>query len=233
LFCFRFCFVLLFVFWDMVSLCTPGCPGTHSLDQAGLKLRNLPASASQVLGLKACATTAWQMWFWVSLTFLTFLVCKQGSLWWENWVLMMPSILGFCCLCSCPCLSPSGYLWSLTVTCPSCKPVCQYSWETSSLREEFVYGELWYTVNSWVQRETGRILFPTDPWFLCPDGSVRSLLGQEFEDMWWSYLHSQTSLYSWETSSLLLAFVYLVLGSIMVPVSWGFRVGSSEQQWWS
>jgi hypothetical protein len=35
-----------------------GYPGTHSVDQAGLKLRNLPASASQVLGLKACATTA-------------------------------------------------------------------------------------------------------------------------------------------------------------------------------
>jgi hypothetical protein len=28
---------------------------THSVDQAGLKLRNLPASASQVLGLKACS----------------------------------------------------------------------------------------------------------------------------------------------------------------------------------
>jgi hypothetical protein len=32
-------------------------PGTHFVDQAGLKLRNPPASASQVLGLKACATT--------------------------------------------------------------------------------------------------------------------------------------------------------------------------------
>jgi hypothetical protein len=32
------------------------CPGTHSVDQAGLKLRNLPASASWVLGLKECAT---------------------------------------------------------------------------------------------------------------------------------------------------------------------------------
>jgi hypothetical protein len=41
-----------------VSLCSPGCPATHSVDQAGLELRNLPASASQVLGLKACATTA-------------------------------------------------------------------------------------------------------------------------------------------------------------------------------
>jgi hypothetical protein len=48
----------LFVFQDRVSLCSPGCPGTHSVDQAGLELRNLPASASQVLGLKACTTTA-------------------------------------------------------------------------------------------------------------------------------------------------------------------------------
>jgi hypothetical protein len=57
LFCFvLFCFVL---FSDRVSLCSPGCSGTHSVDQAGLKLRNLPASASQVLRLKLCATTAW------------------------------------------------------------------------------------------------------------------------------------------------------------------------------
>jgi hypothetical protein len=32
--------------------------GTHSVDQDGLKLRNPPASASQVLGLKVYATTA-------------------------------------------------------------------------------------------------------------------------------------------------------------------------------
>ena len=52
-----FC-LLVFVFRDRVSLYSPSCPGTHSVDQAGLKLRNPPASASQVLGLKACATTA-------------------------------------------------------------------------------------------------------------------------------------------------------------------------------
>jgi hypothetical protein len=42
-----------FLFWffqDKVSLCSFGCTGTHSVDQAGLKLRDLPASASQVLG---------------------------------------------------------------------------------------------------------------------------------------------------------------------------------------
>jgi hypothetical protein len=54
-------FVCLFVcflvfFRDRVSLCSPGCPGTHFEDQAGLELRNTPASASRVLGLKACAT---------------------------------------------------------------------------------------------------------------------------------------------------------------------------------
>jgi hypothetical protein len=53
-------YVFFFFFWffrDRVSLCSPGCPETHFVDQAGLELRNLPASASQVLGLKAFATT--------------------------------------------------------------------------------------------------------------------------------------------------------------------------------
>ena len=54
--CFYFHFL---VFHVRVSLCSPGCPGTHSVDQVGLKLRNPPACASQALGLKACTTTAW------------------------------------------------------------------------------------------------------------------------------------------------------------------------------
>jgi hypothetical protein len=49
-------FILFFGFWgffqDRVSLCSLGCPGTHFVEQAGLKLRNPPASASQVLGTK-------------------------------------------------------------------------------------------------------------------------------------------------------------------------------------
>jgi hypothetical protein len=52
------CFLFVCLFWDRVPLYSPGCPGTHSVDQAGLELRNPPASASQVLGWKACATTA-------------------------------------------------------------------------------------------------------------------------------------------------------------------------------
>ena len=52
------CFFCLFVcFRDRVSLCSPGCFGAQFVDQAGLELRNLPVSASRILGLKACAIT--------------------------------------------------------------------------------------------------------------------------------------------------------------------------------
>jgi hypothetical protein len=57
-------FLFWFVFWDRVSLCSPGCPGTHSVEQAHLVLRNLSTSASQVLWLKACITIAW---LWIQL----------------------------------------------------------------------------------------------------------------------------------------------------------------------
>jgi hypothetical protein len=51
-------FFFFLVFRDRVSLYSSGCPGTYFVDQAGLKLRNLPASASRVLGLKVCALMA-------------------------------------------------------------------------------------------------------------------------------------------------------------------------------
>jgi hypothetical protein len=54
------CFVL---FRNRVFLCISGCPGTHSVDQAVLELRNLPASTSQMLGLKAYTTTARLIFF--------------------------------------------------------------------------------------------------------------------------------------------------------------------------
>jgi hypothetical protein len=50
-----FCFVIL----ARVAIYSLGSPKTLSVDQSGLKFRDLPASASQVLGLKACVTTAW------------------------------------------------------------------------------------------------------------------------------------------------------------------------------
>jgi hypothetical protein len=46
-----FCFV---VFWARISLCSPDCPRTHSVNQAGLEIRDLPTSASWLLGLRAC-----------------------------------------------------------------------------------------------------------------------------------------------------------------------------------
>jgi hypothetical protein len=49
--------VVFSVFRDRVSLYSPGRPRTHFVDQAGLELRNPPASASQVLQSKASATT--------------------------------------------------------------------------------------------------------------------------------------------------------------------------------
>jgi hypothetical protein len=64
---FSFFFSFFFFFRYGVSLCSPGCPGIHSIDQAGFELRNPPVSASQVLGLKLCATTAWLV--------LNFMIC--------------------------------------------------------------------------------------------------------------------------------------------------------------
>ena len=49
-------FLFFFFFFDRASLYSPGCPGAHYVDQAGLELRDLFASESQVQGSKACAT---------------------------------------------------------------------------------------------------------------------------------------------------------------------------------
>jgi hypothetical protein len=50
---------------DRVSLYSSDCRGTHFVDQAGLELRNQPASVSRVLGLKACTTTPGQPLFFI------------------------------------------------------------------------------------------------------------------------------------------------------------------------
>ena len=52
-----FIYIYFYLRWGEVEtgfLCSPGCPGTHSVAQAGIKLRDLPASASAswVLGFK-------------------------------------------------------------------------------------------------------------------------------------------------------------------------------------
>ena len=67
-FFFFFFFFFFFLFSETgFPLCSPGYFGTHSVIQAGLKLRNLPASASasasQVLGLTVCTNTARSQFF--------------------------------------------------------------------------------------------------------------------------------------------------------------------------
>jgi hypothetical protein len=73
-------FIYLFIF-GFSRQGSPGCPGTYSVDQAGLELRNPPAFASRVLGLKACNTIAR----------FTFLFCQSFSgsqklLFWKTFV---------------------------------------------------------------------------------------------------------------------------------------------------
>jgi hypothetical protein len=52
---------LFFWFFETGFLCIAlAVLGTHFVDQAGLKFRNPPASASRVLGLKALVTTPGQ-----------------------------------------------------------------------------------------------------------------------------------------------------------------------------
>jgi hypothetical protein len=74
-------FFFFFWFFKTGFLYSPGCPGTHFVDQAGL--RNPPASASRVLGLKACATTPGS-----AIRFLRYWFCffETGSMYsWLSW----------------------------------------------------------------------------------------------------------------------------------------------------
>lgn len=45
------------VFREQASLCSPGCPATHTIEQASFKLKDPPASTWN-LGLKVSAPTA-------------------------------------------------------------------------------------------------------------------------------------------------------------------------------
>jgi hypothetical protein len=38
--------IIILAFWDMVSLCSSGCPGAHCVEQAGLELTEILPSAS-------------------------------------------------------------------------------------------------------------------------------------------------------------------------------------------
>jgi hypothetical protein len=89
-------FFLFLFFQDRVSLCSPGCPGTHSVDQGGFELRNPPASTSQVLGLKACTTTAWHFCFVLFCFILFFNFVLFGCLFLIFWFLAFLSFSTNC-----------------------------------------------------------------------------------------------------------------------------------------
>jgi hypothetical protein len=88
--CFGFLLVCLFVCGFSRQNFTLECPGTCSVDQTGLKLRDLPTSVSWVLGLKVGATTTWLyllIYFetglplWISLNSLKFTLSFQSAPW--------------------------------------------------------------------------------------------------------------------------------------------------------
>jgi hypothetical protein len=88
-------FVVVVVFRDRVSLYSPGCPRTHFVDQAGVELRNLPASASQVLGLKSCTTTARRKVFIASSIITVFLCLCMDVCMWRSGPSLQELVLSF------------------------------------------------------------------------------------------------------------------------------------------
>jgi hypothetical protein len=81
--------VIVVVVVPPLSLCSPGCPGTHSVDQAGLKLRNPPASASQNAGIKSvchhCLEGAALIkktfnWGWLTVSEVPSIIIMAGSM---------------------------------------------------------------------------------------------------------------------------------------------------------
>lgn len=79
-FCYFICFV--FFFHDSVSLCSPVCHGTRSIDQVGFKLTN-----THHLCLLRCATTWYGQYFGCKYSALLILIAKHKI---EYWTEMYP-----------------------------------------------------------------------------------------------------------------------------------------------
>lgn len=50
-------FLFFFSFWERFLICSCGWPGTHKVEQSGIKLRDLHTHVFRVLGLKEYTTT--------------------------------------------------------------------------------------------------------------------------------------------------------------------------------
>lgn len=68
-----------FLFSKQVSPCSPSCPGSYFVDQAGLELRDLPVSVSGT-GIKGICHHAW-LFFFLSIAVLTFLEHEYLGRW--------------------------------------------------------------------------------------------------------------------------------------------------------
>jgi hypothetical protein len=77
--------VLLFFclsFQDRVFLYSPGCPGTHFVDQSGPELRNLPALPPECMTVVLCFLLEGKKWFKLYLLDLHLLIQFQFAQWW-------------------------------------------------------------------------------------------------------------------------------------------------------
>jgi hypothetical protein len=93
----------------------------------------------------------------------------QSLLWWENWVLMMSNSLLHMLLPLPLDIWLSLLLAGLPVS--DCGLFFLQVCETRLLQKEFGYGDLWHSVSSRVQMETGMILFEAASGILCPKAS--------------------------------------------------------------
>ena len=85
-------------------------------------------------------------------------------------------------------------------------PVCMHSLETSSFLAVFLYVALWPRISSghrWIPEGS----CPSLPHSSC----VLRVQGEFSEQQYWSYLHSQACLHSWEAHSFLELFGYETL----------------------
>jgi hypothetical protein len=150
----------------------------------------------------------------------------QGSLWSENWVLMMLISLGFCCLCFCPCLLLSGYLWCklvmLFLNMP-CSLACP--WVNTPVRPVFSWRDL--GMESYGTGSALECRWQWEwsyPWLFLGSCVLMALagflLGQEFEQKLRSHFCSQVCQHSWETSSLPVRFGYWELWHRVTSGQW-------------
>jgi hypothetical protein len=90
---FTLLFFFFFFFQDRVSLYSPGYLGTHTVDQAGLELRNLSASASQVLGLLLHIFLKSSFYYFQLCVYEVGLCASNWCLWGPKGALALPELV--------------------------------------------------------------------------------------------------------------------------------------------